>query len=54
MVTYLLDIHENIILSKTLSKYLEQPNSIEKTTMVFLDLRKNMHVIFVGYLGNNQ
>ena len=41
MVPYFLDFHENIRFSKTLSKYQEQPCTIEKTTIVFLDPPKN-------------
>ena len=37
MVTYFLDFHENIIFLKTLSEYEEQPQPVEKTTIVFLD-----------------
>ena len=54
MVIYLLDFHENIRLSKTLSEYHEQPYTLKKTTIVFLDPPKKMRVTFVGYLWNNQ
>ena len=37
MVPYFLDFHENIRFSKTLSKYQEQSNPTEKTTIVLLD-----------------
>ena len=40
-VTYLLDFHENIVFSKTFSVDQEQPYSLEKTTIVFLDPPKN-------------
>ena len=40
MVPYLLDFHENIRFSKTLSKYQEQPYPLEKTIHVFLDSPK--------------
>ena len=46
MVTYLLDFHENIRFSKTLSEYEEQTAS---STITFLDPPKKMHVTFVGY-----
>ena len=36
MIPYLLGLHENIRYSKTLNKYQEQPDPIEKTTIVFL------------------
>ena len=49
MVTYLLDFHENLRFSKTLSKYQEQPYPLEKTAIVFLDPPKKLHVTFVGY-----
>ena len=49
MVTYLLDLHENIRFSKTLSEYQEQPYPPEKTTIVFLVSPKKMRVTFVGY-----
>ena len=34
------------------SKYQEQVFSLEKTTIVFLDPPKKMHVLFVGYSWN--
>ena len=37
MIPYLLGLHENIRYSKTLNKYQEQPDPIEKTTIVFLN-----------------
>ena len=40
-VTNLLDFHENIVFSKTFSVDQEQPYSLEKTTIVFLDPPKN-------------
>ena len=54
MVTYLLDFHENIRFSKTLSKYQEQPYPLQKTAIVFLDPPKKIHVLFLGYSWNNQ
>ena len=36
------------------SKYQEQVFSLEKTTIVFLDPPKKMHVTFVGYSWNIQ
>ena len=35
LVTYLLDLHENIRFSKILSEYQKQPYLLEKTTFVF-------------------
>ena len=37
MLIYLLDFHENIKFSKSLSEYEEQPYLLKKTTFVFLD-----------------
>ena len=54
MVIYLLDFHENIRFSKTLSEYQEQPNPQEKTTFVFLDPSKKLRVTFVGYSWDNK
>ena len=53
MVTYLLDFHENIRFSKTLSEYKEQPYPMEKTIVVFPDPPKKMQVTPVGYSWNN-
>ena len=50
MDTYLLDLHENVRFLKTLSEYQEQPYPLEKTTIIFLDPPKKMHVTFAGYL----
>ena len=54
MVTYLLNFHENIKFSKTVSEYHEQPYPLEKTTAVFFDPPKKMQITFVGYSWNNQ
>ena len=45
---------ESIRFSKTHSEFQEQPNPLEKTTIVFLDPPKKMHVTFVGYSWNVQ
>ena len=50
MVTYLLDFHENITFSKTLSEYQEQPYRL----LYFLIHLKKMYVTFVEYSWNNQ
>ena len=47
----LLGFHENIRFSKTLREYQAYP--LEKTTIVFLDPLKKMHVTFVGYSWNS-
>ena len=55
MVSYFLDVHENIRFSKTLREYQEQPYPLEKTTIVFLDPSKkacNIHRIFMEQPGN--
>ena len=49
MVAYLLDFHENIRFSRTLTKYQEQPYSL----LYFLIYLKNA-LTFVGYLSSNQ
>ena len=43
---------KNIRFSKTHSEHQEQPYPLEKTSIVFLDLPKRMHVTFVGYSWN--
>ena len=48
MVTYLIDLHENIRFSKTFS-YQKQPYPLKKTAIVFLEPPKKMRVTFVGY-----
>ena len=50
MATYLLDFHENIRFSKTLSEYREQPQLL----FIFLDPPKKMHFTFVEYSWNIQ
>ena len=40
--------------SKTQSEYQEQPCPPEKTTIVFLDPPKKIHVTFAGYSWNIQ
>ena len=56
MVAYLLDFHEYIRFSKTLSKYQEQPYPLEKTIHVFLDSPKknacNIRRIFMEQSEN--
>ena len=54
MQLWWLDFHESTRFSKTHSEYQEQPYSLEKTTIVFLDPPKKMHVTFVGYSWNNR
>ena len=54
MSLWWLSFHENIRFSKTDSEYQGKPCPLEKTTNVFLDPPKKMHVTFVGYSWNIQ
>ena len=54
LYTVILDFHENIRFSKTISECQEQSYPLEKNTFVFLDPPRKTHVTFVRYSWNNQ
>ena len=53
-IRVILDFHENVRFPKTRSEYQQQPYPLEKTTIVFLDPPRKMHLTFLKCSWNNQ